>query len=333
MAEKKLLIICKFFINKINLPNKINRVIFMYTYFDAHCDTMSKMYKSNIGLDSTELMININNLNGYKSAIQVFALFNGGGLNKENMLSCFDYFKNKCQKFSSLVSVCISENQIDKNKAPLSAIFAIEGLGNQPDFVLKDVKDFYDAGVRFMALCWNKNNILCSGCEGENTGMTDLGKQTLAQMEKHRIILDVSHMSDKSFWDSFENYSLPICATHSLSRNVHNHIRNLTDQQFCAIRDRGGVCGINFYPLFLCDGKADINAVIKHIEHFMSLGGENSIGLGSDFDGINATPEGLENSSHIYRLLDGLLSLNYSQETVEKIAFKNFKNLFGKFTR
>jgi len=304
----------------------------MYTYFDAHCDTMSKMYKNKIGLDSHNLMVNIHNLKGHKSAIQVFALFNNGEMNKENMMNCFEYFKNECKKLPGMVSVCSSAKEIDENKSKLSAILAIEGLGNQPDFTPDDVKDFYDAGVRFMSLCWNNDNILCGGCEGENTGITDLGRQTLAQMKKHKIILDVSHMSDKSFWGSFENYSLPICATHSVSRHVHNHKRNLTDEQFIEIAKRGGVCGINFYPPFLCDGKADINTVIKHIEHFMSLGGENSIGLGSDFDGINASPEGLENSSHIYRLLEGLLALNYSQETVEKIAFKNFKALFKKFT-
>jgi len=92
------------------------------------------------------------------------------------------------------------------------------------------------------------------------------------------------------------------------------------------------VCGINFYPPFLCEGEANINTVIKHIEHFMSLGGENSIGLGSDFDGISIVPKSLENSTHICRLLDRLLALNYPEETVEKIAFKNFKNLFNKFT-
>ena len=183
-----------------------------------------------------------------------------------------------------------------------------------------------------MSLCWNNDNILCGGCEGENTGITDLGKQTLFQMEKHRIILDVSHMSDKSFWESFENYSLPICATHSVSRSVHNHKRNLTDEQFIEIAKRGGVCGINFYPPFLCDGDADIDTVIKHIEYFMSLGGENHIGLGSDFDGIGVAPDGLENSADICNLLDRLLALNYSEETVEKIAFKNFKNLFKQFT-
>lgn len=304
----------------------------MYTYFDAHCDTMSKMYKNKIGLDSREMMVNTGNLQGYKSAIQVFALFNNGNINKQEMINCFNFFKKECKRLSSFVSVCTSANAIDKNPSPLSAILAIEGLGNQPDFTNDDIKTFYDIGVRFISLCWNGDNILCGGCEGENTGITDLGKQTLAQMEKCKIILDVSHMSDKSFWESFENYSLPICATHSVSRTVHNHKRNLTDEQFTAIAKRGGVCGINFYPPFLCDGKADINTVIKHIEHFMSLGGENSIGLGSDFDGINASPEGLENSSHIYRLLESLLALNYSQETVEKIAFKNFKALFKKFT-
>jgi len=304
----------------------------MYSYFDAHCDTMSKMCKKRIGLDSPSLMVNTPNLQPYKSAIQVFALFNGGDMNKENMINCFEYFKGECKKLSSQVSICASAKEIDENKAPLSAVLSIEGLGNQPDFTTGAIKSFYDVGVRFMSLCWNNDNILCGGCEGAGVGLTDLGAETLSQMEKHKIILDVSHMSDKSFWDSFENYSLPICATHSVSRAVHNHKRNLTDEQFTALAKRGGVVGINFYPPFLCDGKADINTVIRHIEHFMSLGGEESLGLGSDFDGIGASPEGLENSSNIYKLLDALLSLNYSEESVKKIAYDNFKNLFKKFT-
>ncbi len=304
----------------------------MYTYFDAHCDTMSKMYKERIGLDSPGLMVNTNNLSTCKSAIQVFALFNNGKMNKENMMNCFGYFKKECEKLSSLVSVCNSAKEIDENKALLSAVLAIEGAGNQPDFAIEDIKDFYETGVRFVSLCWNNDNSLCGGCEGDGVGISNLGRQTLVEMAKHKIILDVSHMSDKSFWESFENYSLPICATHSVSRSVHNHKRNLTDEQFVAIKNRKGVCGINFYPPFLCDKEANVNTVIKHIEHFLSLGGENSIGLGSDFDGISMTPQGLENSSQIYRLINSLLALNYSEEIVEKIAFRNFKNLFRKFS-
>lgn len=304
----------------------------MYTYFDAHCDTMSKMYKNNLGLDAPELMVNTNNMHGYKSAIQVFALFNNGEMNKANMMNCLNYFKNECKKLSYAVSICSSAKDIDENKTPLSAILAVEGLGNQPDFSITDIKDFYDAGVRFMSLCWNNDNKLCGGCEGSGLGVSSSGIQALAEMETYRIVLDVSHMSDKSFWESLEHYSLPACATHSVSRFVHNHKRNLTDEQFSAIVKCGGVCGINFYPPFICSGEADINTIIKHIEHFMSLGGENSIGLGSDFDGIGVTPREIENSSHFYKLIDSLFALNYSQEIVEKIAFRNFKNLFMKFT-
>lgn len=304
----------------------------MYKYFDAHCDTMSKMYKQGIGLEAPELMVNANNLDGYESCVQVFALFNNGEMNEEKMMDCFGYFKNECKKLSSIVSVCSNAEEIDKNKSPLSAVLAIEGLGNQPDFTLESVGRFYDVGVRFMSLCWNSDNMLCGGCEGESVGITDLGKKTLAEMKKYKIILDVSHMSDESFWDSIENYSLPICATHSVSRTVHNHQRNLTDEQFKAIVESNGVCGINFYPPFLCEGEADINDIIRHIEHFLSLGGENNLGLGSDFDGIGSTPREIENSSHFARLFDALLSLNYSEELVEKIAYKNFKNLFAKLT-
>lgn len=304
----------------------------MYKYFDAHCDTMSKMYKQGTGLDTPELMVNTHNLKGYDGSVQVFALFNNGEMNEEKMMDFFSYFKNECRKLSSFVSVCSTSEEIDKNKSPLSAVLAIEGLGNQPDFTLESVGRFHDVGVRFMSLVWNNDNPLCGGCGGDGIGLAELGVQTLAEMEKRKIILDVSHMSDKSFWDSFEKYSLPICATHSVSRAVHSHERNLTDEQFKEIAKRNGVCGINFYPPFLCKGEADVNDIIRHIEHFLSLGGEDNIGLGSDFDGIGSTPCEIENTAHFSRLFDAMLSLNYPEELVKKIAYKNFKNLFAKFT-
>lgn len=302
----------------------------MYSYFDAHSDTMTKMYKGKLGLDSDSLMVNVKNLCGYESSVEVFALFNGGNMNKATMLDCFNYFERECEKHHSLIGLYRAGAEIEKNKAPLTALLAIEGLGNQPDFKISDIADFYALGVRFMSLTWNNDNPLSGGCDG-NLGITALGKSALAAMEHYKIILDVSHMSDKSFFDSLENYSLPICATHSLSRSVHPHRRNLTDEQFIEIKRRGGVCGINFYPTFLCTGEATVDTVISHIEHFLSLGGEDSIGLGSDFDGINATPLGLENSSSFYRLAERMSKLNYSNELIEKIMHKNFKRLFSVF--
>ena len=302
----------------------------MYSYFDAHCDTMSKIYKNGVGLDSDTLMVNVKNLDGYKSAVQVFALFNGGAMNKAEMLRCFSLFRGECRRLSHAVRICTSASQIDENEGMLSAILAIEGLGNQPDFNLSDIKDFYDAGVRFMGLCWNNDNLLGGGCDGE-AGLSELGRQALGEMEKYKITLDVSHLSEGSFYECFEHYSLPICATHSLSRSVYGHRRNLTDEQFTLLARRGGVCGVNFYPPFLAGAGANIDSVIAHLEHLLSLGGDESVGIGSDFDGMSTTASGLENSSCLYRLADRLLALNYSEETVDKIMYQNFKNLFKRF--
>lgn len=302
----------------------------MRSYFDAHCDTMSKIYKNGVGLDGDTLMVNVKNLEGYKNAVQVFALFNGGTMNKAEMLRCLSIFKGECQRLSHAVRICTSASQIDENTSPLSAILAIEGLGNQPDFTPDDIKDFYDTGVRFMGLCWNNDNSLGGGCDG-NGGLTELGRQTLREMEKYKIILDVSHLSDRSFYECFEHYSLPICATHSLSRSVYAHRRNLTDEQFTLLARRGGVCGVNFYPPFLTGARANIDSVIAHVEHLLSLGGDESVGIGSDFDGMSTVASGLENSGCLYRLADRLITLNYSEETVDKIMYQNFKNLFKRF--
>lgn len=303
----------------------------MYSYFDAHCDTMSKMYKRGLGLDSRELMVNTGNISGYRESVQVFALFNGGDMGRAKMDDCFNYFKRECERLSDKVKLCRTAEEVENNRAPLSAVLSIEGLGNQPDFKLGDISAFYDTGVRFMSLSWNNDNILCGGCEGD-CGLTELGRAALSEMEKYRIVLDVSHMSDRSFYESLECYTLPFVATHSVSRAVHSHRRNLTDKQFLEIARRGGVVGINFYPPFLTEGEADIDTVVLHIEHFMALGGEGALGLGSDFDGINTAPKGLECSAHFYRLADRLLSLNYSNTAVEKIMHKNFKRLFKSFT-
>jgi len=148
-------------------------------------------------------------------------------------------------------------------------------------------------------------------------------------MEEHKIILDVSHMSDQSFYEAFEHYSLPIVASHSNSRTVTSDMRNITDEQFMLIKTRGGVCGINFYPPFL--GNDGILSAIRHIEHFMSLGGENNICIGSDFDGIDITSSGLQDSSCVAKLFEELARLNYKDSTISKIAFGNFYNLLTNF--
>lgn len=303
-----------------------------YPYFDTHCDTLLKMYSQKLPLTDTSLMVNLGNMGKYRPCVQVFALFNEGELSEGDMLSAFSRFKKECARLHRSIGICRTSGGIRQNAARgrASALLAIEGLGNQRDFSIDSLTKYHMEGVRFVSLCWNGDNVLCGGSDG-NTGLTPSGAQVLRKMQKLKIILDVSHMSDRSFWDALEVYELPVCATHSGSRAVCGHPRNLTDEQFCAIAQRGGVCGVNFYPPFLGGRNSGITEIISHIEHFLSLGGEDAVGIGADFDGIDCVPDDITNSGEVYRLFDALLSLNYKESTVNKIAFYNFYKFFRKF--
>ena len=137
-------------------------------------------------------------------------------------------------------------------------------------------------------------------------------------MNKIGMTVDVSHLSEKSFWEVAEISKKPIVATHSNSKPICGHVRNLTDDQFLKIKETGGVVGINFYPLFLGD---NIFCIKKHIDRFLELGGEDNIGLGSDFDGVESLPEGINGVQDMKKIID---MLPYSDEIKEKIAYKNF---------
>ena len=305
-----------------------------YPYFDAHCDTFWQMHKNKeLTFTDSSLMVKIKDNGKYMPRVQVFAQYNNGSFSEDDMLNAFCFMKKQFEAHSEYISGALCTSDIDENakNGKMSAIMSIEGMGNQCDITPDSIKKFWDAGVRIAGISWNNDNVLCGGIGENNKGFTALGKEVLKEMENHKMMLDVSHMSDQSFYDAFENYSLPICATHSNSRNIYAHNRNLTDEQFGEIVKRGGVCGINFYPLFLFGEKSGIKNMISHIEHFLSLGGENNIGLGSDFDGIDITPDEIKISDDVCKLFDALLALNYKESLIEKIAFYNFYTFLKKF--
>ncbi len=305
----------------------------IYPYFDFHCDTLTKVYTKKTNINTSDTMVNINYLKRYKPSVQTFAIYNDGSFFEEDIIDIISFLKNQCRIYSPLIRFADSIYQIKRNikKELISAIISIESLGAQKDFNDKTVRLYYENGVRIMGLCHNDDNILCGGTGKNREGLTSLGKLTLRQMQSLGIILDVSHMSDKSFWESADEYSLPFVATHSNSRSICKNNRNLTDEQFILISKRGGLCGINFYPPFLSEEKPGIINIINHIEHFLSLGGENNLCIGADFDGIDKTVPEMENAGMVYTLFDTLLSLNYNETLVNKLAFNNFHNFWQKF--
>lgn len=294
-------------------------------FFDGHADTILKLKNTNCGLKKNPFHLDLERLTEYDSPIITLAVFNEGEFFVNDIKEYINYIKDECDRNSSVASYGL-KNYGKK----ISVLSSIEGLGNTPDIKADHIKDFKHLGVSFISLTWNQNNPLCGGIEENNSGLTPKGREILYEMERNRIILDVSHISDRGFFDCAESFGYKICATHSNSRHICNEMRNLTDEEFKVLISKKGICGINFYPKFLNSSEnATSDDIIRHIEHFMSLGGEDHISMGSDFDGIVCTPADIPDCSAVYRLFEKLQKLNYPSETIKKIAYKNFLNFMN----
>lgn len=138
------------------------------------------------------------------------------------------------------------------------------------------------------------------------------------------MLIDVSHLSDRGFWNVCELTDRPFVATHSDSRALCRNSRNLTDEQFAEIAQRGGLVGINLYTPFLVrQSDSVLDDAIDHIERFIGMYGEKIVALGCDFDGCDQLPVGIEGLGDMYRLADRMLALGYREETVRGLFYDN----------
>lgn len=297
--------------------------------FDAHCDTLLKISRSG-EMEVNDFDVSFEKLSLYGKAMQIFAVFNDGNLRVNDIIGLIHKLKSECKK-SKYAKFCVSFDDIESNEDRVSALASIEGVGNTPDFLCSNIKEFYDNGIRILSLTWNNDNTLCGGIGENKKGLTELGKDVLKEICRLGMVLDVSHISDIGFWQSMEMKEINIMATHSNSRAVCPTLRNLTDEQFVAIKNRGGVVGINTYPLFV-NGKetADVYDLIHHIEHFYSLGGEKNICLGADFDGIDFRMSDINSCEKMYVLADELAKMKYSDLQIRGILCENLMNFYKK---
>jgi len=141
------------------------------------------------------------------------------------------------------------------------------------------------------------------------------------------VLIDVSHLSDAGYWDLLDVAKGPVMASHSNARAVCDHPRNMTDEMIQAMADRGGVMGMNFAPGFVHPTRATLQGVVDHVDHIVSLVGPDHVGLGSDFDGIPYTPEGLEDVTRMPGITGELVGRGYSEEDVGKILGGNHLRL------
>ena len=208
-----------------------------------------------------------------------------------------------------------------REKGLMSAIFTIEGpagFGFDPALL----ENLFQIGFRITTLGWNEDNVL-TGSHKTGGGLTDLGREYVAEAQRLGMLIDVSHISDQGFWDIIEVTRAPIIATHSNSRAVCNVSRNLTDEMFLAICQTGGVAGINQCAYFLGD-KPSIDTVCDHIFHFMELDPEGKhISLGGDLDGVDLLPEGFTGVESYDALAERLLARGLNEKNVTDIFWNN----------
>lgn len=293
-----------------------------YSIFDTHCDTLCKVRDYGKALAKNDCHVDIERMKKYRSYTQVFACF-------------IDPIYKSCAQERTLKLIDTFHENTYNLPDNVKAILSIEGGEGITD--LSALRNFYRLGVRIVALTWNYSNHIASGAlETDKTrGLTEFGKRVVEEMNGLGMFADVSHLNDRSFYDIAQITTLPIIATHSNSRSVCRTKmvcpveRNLTDDQFRIICHSGGCVGINFCPDFLSEsGRAGIDDIVKHIEHFMSLGGENHIGIGADFDGIERLPEEISGVQDMYKVFDRLCKIGYTDEQIEKISHKNFERIF-----
>ena len=235
--------------------------------------------------------------------------------------------------------ILIAKNYDDILKAQkenkLYIFIGFEGLISIDDNI-NLLDEYYEFGARHASLTWNEENKLATGARGDsNRGLTPLGKKAVKKMQEKGMIVDVSHLNDKSFFDIIDITSAPIIASHSNARALCNSIRNLTDEQLRAIRDVNGVIGYNSYKDFTDKNtdKQTLNRAVDHIKYIADKIGIDHIGLGFDYneyfedEEVPPAVKGLENASKSYDIIIKLKEAGFNNEEIEKIEYKNFHRI------
>lgn len=279
-------------------------------FFDLHCDTITECYLKGKNLKSNDLDISLEKAECIDEWKQVFAIWMP---DEKRGKDAEDYYCEVLEKFKA------------ECKDVKGAILAVEG-GSALGGKLENVEKLYRDGVKIITLTWNKENELASGCfSDEDKGLTDFGKEAVKEMAKFSIVPDVSHLSEKGFYDLCEATDFPFIASHSDVFALENHPRNLKDEQIKIIIERKGLIGLNFYNKFLGDGNS-VQKLFDHAKHILLLGGTDVLCLGSDFDGcaINEEIKGIEKMPALY---DAFYSY-FGKTLADKIFFENADNYF-----
>lgn len=286
------------------------------SYFDLHCDTLTGL-KDGQDLHLGTDQLSLDKASSFEKYAQVFAIFSDPSLSAEESRVLFRR------------SVCRCRDELSENGGFFPYLSVENATMLEGD--LDRVNALAHCGVRMIAPVWKGENEL-GGAHDTDVGLTDFGAAVITRMLSIGIVPDVSHASERSFYEIAEiaaSEGKPIVASHSDCYSVCAHSRNLRDEQFSQIVRSGGLVGINLCPFHLHrDADPSIDTVIDHIDRYMSLGGSKVICFGCDLDGIGRLPKGMKSISDIGRIADRMSERGYSASQINAIFFDNADTFF-----
>lgn len=306
---------------------------------DAHCDTLLEVVrgKRELGTKSASGHTDLIRMRTGGIGVQFFAAFieeeYKPGRCLRRTMQMLDVFFRELDINQNQMRLIYHYKDIEKTvrEGKIAAILAIEG-GEFLEGDLSVLRLFYRLGVRSIGLTWNQRNEIADGIWERNSGggLTVFGRRLVREMNNLGILIDLAHIAEKGFWDALELSEQPVVVTHANCQTLHKHPRNLNDQQLLALGKKGGLVGITFAPDFMARADANINHVLDHIDHVAKIAGTDSIGIGSDFDGIGVTPKGLEDGSKFMNLTLGLVERGYTKREIQGILGENFLRVLRK---
>lgn len=310
-------------------------------YADMHCDTVTRLYRKQEDLFENNCHIDIRKMQQGQCLLQNFAIFTKTDVQDSSFThQAIDYYYEQLDKNRDAIRPVFRYEDILENekKGYISAVLTLED-GGVIDDDLDNLNRYYERGVRMIALTWNFfNGIGYPNMDGSSHslyktdtehGLTDFGIEYVKRMEELGIVVDVSHLSDRGFYDVLEHTTKPFVASHSNARSICGVARNLSDDMIRKLSKRGGVMGLNFCSAFIEDHNEKMTLIkdmVRHIDHVVEVGGIDCIGMGSDFDGIENDLE-IKDASGMQLLYEALKD-HYSEDNLEKIFYRNVLRVY-----
>ena len=307
-------------------------------YIDLHCDSVTACSNAGEKFASFSGQVNAEKLKKAGCFAQCFAIFTEGENAAEDYEKYSAFYRTILSENLSLTPIYTAANAIKaQREGKVAAILTVENAG----FLKGDISGFArlkEQGVKMLSLVWNTPNafaypnlIFKGGVPDfsarEKRGLTEAGKEAVKELNRLKIIIDVSHLSDGGAEDVLALSSAPVVASHSNSHAVCPVSRNLTDSQLRRIADKGGVVGLNFCKDFIgCDDVFE--GLLSHYKHITYVAGEDAVALGSDFDGIPRYAQ-MDDCTYTGKLLEYFFEKGVSQRMIEKLAYGNFLRVFG----